>query len=85
MNVNYSITLPVSAKGQVTIPVSIRRLLKLDKTQRVTAEVISKDKVILKPIKFTLEDVYGSVKPIARNFKEMRQIVRQERALRTSG
>ncbi len=85
MNVNYSVTLPVSAKGQVTIPVSIRRLLGLDKTQRVTAEVISKDKVVLKPIKFTLEDVYGSVKPIAKDFKEMRKIVRKERALRTSG
>lgn len=84
MDVNYSLTLPVSTKGQVTIPVSIRRLLGLDKTLKVRAEVVSKDRVVLKPVRFSLEDVYGSVKPINKNFKQMRQIVRREKLLRIS-
>jgi len=82
MNVIQSYFLPVSVKGQVTIPIYIRKLLGLDNTKRVSIEVYEDKSVTIKPIKLSLDQVYGSVKPIKKSFKKIRKIARDERLSR---
>lgn len=79
MNVIQSFSLPVSSKGQVTIPVDIRELFDLDRVKRVVFELFDNNTVRLKPRQSSLSEVYGSVKPINKDFKEMRQIARDEK------
>lgn len=78
MNSLQSYSLPVSEKGQVTIPIDIRRLLCVASTNRVVA-VVSGQKVLLKRPGLSLKEVYGSIKPIKKSFSEMRSIAKQER------
>jgi AbrB family looped-hinge helix DNA binding protein len=70
--------MPISQKGQVTIPAEIRDLLGLEKNSQALLRV-ENEKVILKSPKYSLEDVYGSIKPIKKPFKEIRKIAREER------
>ncbi len=51
----------VTSKGQVTIPVEIRRQLGLDPTGKVAFVINSSGKVELRPVEYTLETVMGSV------------------------
>lgn len=78
MNSLQTYSLPVSEKGQVTIPIDIRRLLDLASTNRVVA-VVYGQKVLLKSPGLSLKEVYGSVKPIKKSFTQMRLIAKQER------
>jgi len=78
MNSLQTYSLPVSEKGQVTIPIDIRRLLNLTNTNRVVA-VVYGQKVLLKPQELSLKEVYGSIKPIKKSFAQMRSIAKQER------
>ncbi len=80
MNVMQSYSLPVSSKGQVTIPADVRRLFDLDRVKRVVLEVFDNKVVRLRPRQSSLSEVYGSVKPIDKSFKEMRKIAQNERA-----
>ena len=82
MNVIQSYSLPVSSKGQVTIPVDIRELLGLDKVKRVVFELFDNKTVRISPRQTSLSEVYGSVKPIDKSFKEMRRIARDEKSLK---
>ena len=82
MNVIQSYSLPVSSKGQVTIPVDIRELFGLNKVKRVVLELFDNKTVRLRPRQFSLSDVYGSVKPIGKSYKEMRKIARDEKILK---
>jgi len=82
MNVVQSYSLPVSSKGQVTIPVEIRQLFNIDKVKRVVVELFDNKTVGLRPRQFSLSEVYGSVKPINKSFKEMRKIARDEKHLK---
>ncbi|MEA3355360.1 MAG: AbrB/MazE/SpoVT family DNA-binding domain-containing protein [Patescibacteria group bacterium] len=79
MNVLQSYSLPVSSKGQVTIPIDIRHLFNLGKVKRVVLELFDNKTVQLRPRQSSLSEVYGSVKPIKKSFKEIRKIVREER------
>lgn len=81
MKVKDLYLLPISQKGQVTIPVQIRQMLDLDSSNQVIFEVEDKKKVLLKPNRLTLRDVYGAVKPIKKSFSQIRKIARQERVL----
>lgn len=51
----------VSSKGQVTIPVDIRRQLGVDATDKVTFVLLDDGRVELRPTRFTLESVLGSL------------------------
>lgn len=79
MNVKQIYLLPISQKGQVTIPVEIRRLLNLNKYRKVIFEIFSKKKVLVKPPTMTLDQVFGAVKPIKKDFDQIRKTAREER------
>jgi len=51
----------VTTKGQVTIPVEIRRRLGIDPADKVTFVLDNSGKVELRPVEYTLETAMGSV------------------------
>lgn len=65
----------VSQKGMITIPQAVRRHFKIKPKGKVVFRM-SEDAVEIKPMSMTLEDTFGSVKPINRpeNFKQLRKI-----------
>ena len=69
----------ITKKGQVTIPVEIRRLLGFKAKDKVAFR-IDGDIVRLAPAKYNLETVYGVVKPLKRpeDFKKLKQTVIKE-------
>ncbi len=52
----------MTERGQVTVPVEVRRLLGLKPRDKV-AFTIDDDHVQLMPVRFTLESAFGSVSP----------------------
>ncbi len=70
----------ITQKGQVTIPLAVRRLLDVKPDDRVIFRVTD-GRVELLPANLTLEAVYGAVKPRARpeNWKTARRQMREER------
>ena len=69
----------MTQKGQVTIPVEIRHLLGLKAKDKV-AFSIDEGNIRLAPAKYTLENVFGVVKPINKpeDFKKLKQIAIKE-------
>lgn len=80
------IIMPVTRKGQVTIPAVIRQFLGLQKTGRV-AFAIEDGEVKIKPAKATLEAAYGAVKPLTQpeDFEKIAQIAQEEHAAQVVG
>jgi len=68
----------LSTKGQVTIPLPVRQLLSLEEGDVVSFE-LKENMAVLKPLKLSLEEAYGAVKPIKKSFSEQRRLARQER------
>lgn len=79
MKVKTTYLLPISQKGQVTIPVEVRKLLDVENQGKVSLTVLNSKQAVLKPPTSTLEQVFASVKPIKKNFLEIRKIARQDR------
>lgn len=75
--------LPVSQKGQVTIPVEIRRLFDLEEKKKILLEVLDESQVVFKAPKMSLKQVFGSVKPIRKSFGKIRKIAKEERVKRS--
>jgi AbrB family looped-hinge helix DNA binding protein len=75
----------VTTKGQVTLPVEVRRLLKVKPQDKVVFRIVE-DRVELSRVPMTLEEAFGSVAPLKRpeDFGEIRAIVADERAERWS-
>ena len=73
----------ITQKGQVTIPLSVRKALGLKPRDRVLFRV-SAGRVELLPSPMTLETVFGAVKPLTRpeNWKQIRQIAREDRIVK---
>ena len=73
----------ITQKGQVTIPLSVRKTLGLKPRDRVLFRVTA-GRVELLPNPMTLESVYGAVKPLTRpeNWKEIRRIAREDRIVK---
>ena len=69
----------MTQKGQVTIPVEIRNLLGLKAKDKI-AFSIDEGNIRLAPAKYTLENVFGVVKPINKpeDFKKLKQIAIKE-------
>jgi AbrB family looped-hinge helix DNA binding protein len=76
----------ITQKGQVTIPLAIRKLLGVKSQDRVAFRVIE-GRVELAPATMSLEDAYGAVKPTVRpeDWSEIRNRVREERVGRRTG
>lgn len=51
----------ITSKGQITIPISVRRTLHLRTGDRVEFVVHGKEEAVLKPITKTVDDVFGSL------------------------
>lgn len=70
----------ITSKGQVTVPVEIRRALGLKPQDKLVFRVV-KGKVEVEPFPMTLEEAYGSVGPLAKpeDFEAIRATVREER------
>jgi len=73
----------VTQKGQVTIPLAVRKLLGVKPYDRVTFRVAD-GRVELLPAHITLETAFGVLHPSSRpeNWKAVRQQAREERAHR---
>jgi AbrB family looped-hinge helix DNA binding protein len=70
----------ITSKGQVTVPVEIRRALGLKSQDKVVFRIVD-DRVIVEPLPMTLEEAYGSVEPLQtpEDFEALRSAVREER------
>ena len=71
----------VTSKGQVTIPSEVRDALGVKPNSQVVVS-LQEGKVVIEPVTMTLEEAFGSVKPITRpeNFKALRAIALEEKA-----
>jgi len=75
--------MPVTSKGQVTIPAAVRRLLGLTKNAKVAFR-IEGNAVTVEPAQATLQAAYGAVEPLTwpEDFERITEIAHEEQALR---
>lgn len=73
----------ITSKGQVTLPIEIRRALQLKPQDKLIFRIVQ-GKVEVEPLPMTLEDAYGSVSPLEtpEDFAAIRAAAREERAAR---
>jgi AbrB family looped-hinge helix DNA binding protein len=72
----HEVVTTMTQRSQVTVPAEVRRLLGLKPRDRVAFE-IDGDEVRLKPVKWTLESVAGSVKPLHDGPQDFDEMIRQ--------
>lgn len=79
-------TSTVTQKGQVTIPLAVRKALGIKPRDRVLFR-LTEGRVELLPSPMTLEAVYGAVKPLTKpeNFERLRRVAREERVSKRYG
>ena len=77
----------LTRKGQVTVPKAVRDLLALEPGASVSFEVDQGQRVILRRAAPSLEDIYGSVKPLSRpeDFERLRDEAIEEHVLSEFG
>ncbi|MBX2998082.1 MAG: AbrB/MazE/SpoVT family DNA-binding domain-containing protein [Caldilineaceae bacterium] len=81
MNGSHEYVSTVTSKGQVTVPVEIRRALGLKAQDKLLFRIVD-GKVELAPLPMSLADAYGSVPPLTQpeDFSSIRASAREERA-----
>lgn len=72
----------VTSKGQVTIPVEVRRALNIKPRDRVAFELVDGE-VLLRPVKSAVQATYGTVKPLKPlrkpiDFRALRREIQEE-------
>jgi AbrB family looped-hinge helix DNA binding protein len=74
----------ISSKGQVTIPAEVRKKLDVAASDKVTFVITDEGKVELRPARFTLESVLGSLPALPDESVDLDQEIEeaQELALR---
>jgi bifunctional DNA-binding transcriptional regulator/antitoxin component of YhaV-PrlF toxin-antitoxin module len=74
----------VTQRSQVTIPTEVRRVLGIKPRAKLIWKIVG-DEVQVKPSKFSIKELYGSVKRLHPeiNWKEAEQIAKDEKAKRT--
>jgi AbrB family looped-hinge helix DNA binding protein len=86
MKVKKTYSLPISKKGQVTVPIDIRRNLNLQKGgMLLLSDVGSREYVIIRPIFKSFKESYGAVEPLNKSIKEQRRIAKDERVMNIVG
>ncbi len=77
-------TTTLTQRSQVTVPAEVRRVLGLKPRDRVTF-AISDGEVRLKPVTYSLESAYGSVRPSREpeDFDELSRAARDAKAEHT--
>lgn len=80
-----NITAALTYKGQITIPIAIRRLLGLEAADRLVFTV-EDEKIIATPVRSDFFSLYGSVKGGGRalDFKKVRQKMVSELAAKAA-
>ena len=75
--------MPITSKGQVTIPVAVRQLLGLKKGGKVAFQ-IKGGAVTVEPAQATLQAAYGAVTPLSRpeDFERISAIAQEEQTSR---
>lgn len=70
----------ITKKGQVTIPLNLRKKLNLQTGDSVSF-FLEKGEIKVKPSKHNLKTIFGSVKPLKKklSFKRMRDIAIEEK------
>lgn len=73
----------ITQRGQVTLPAEVRRRLGVKPSDRVEF-VIEDDRVTVKPVAYTLETMFGAVKPLSQpmDFDAAIRDAKEERAER---
>lgn len=73
----------MTSKGQVTVPVEIRRALGLKAQDKLVFRVVE-GRVEIEPLPMSLEEAYGSVPSLTQpeDFSSIRAVAREERAER---
>ena len=79
------ITTTITQRGQVTIPVEVRKMLGVKPRDKV-AFTIEDGEVRLAPASFSLESAYGSVKPSKKpeDFDEVSRTAKEDKAEQTA-
>ena len=79
------ITTTITRRGQVTVPVEVRRMLGVKPRDKVTF-TIDGEKVHLAPAAFTLESAFGSVTPSKKpeDFKKIAEAAKDAKAEETA-
>lgn len=74
-------TATISPKGQITLPAGIRKRLGVQPNDRI-ALLLRGEEIILKPLKGTIRDLRGAVKPQSRpeDFETIRRRVKDSLA-----
>ncbi len=70
----------ITSKGQVTIPAAVRRALGVDTADKLVFRIVG-GKVEIEPLPMSLDDAFGSVKPLntPEDFAEIDRIAKEER------
>jgi len=69
----------ISSKGQVTIPIDVRRRLGVSTADKVAFIVTDEGKVELRPARFTLESVLGSIVALPNESVELEREIGEAR------
>jgi AbrB family looped-hinge helix DNA binding protein len=67
----------ISSKGQVTIPADIRRKLGVNPSDQVTFVLTEDEKVELRPVRYTLESVLGSIEALPGETADLDREIRE--------
>lgn len=76
----------ITQKGQVTIPIAIRRYLQLHENDKIAFEIRSDEVILKKPTILSLDAVFGAVMPRNRpeDFQTLRDVAIQEHVERST-
>ncbi len=69
----------ISSKGQVTIPADVRRQLGVGSTDKVAFVLTDEGKVEVRPARFTLESVLGSIAALANESADLEREIDEAR------
>ena len=67
----------ISSKGQVTIPVDIRRELGVGEADKVTFVLTDDGKVELRPARYTLDSILGSLEALPNETVDLDQEIQE--------
>jgi antitoxin PrlF len=85
MNESHEYVSTITSKGQITVPVEIRRALGLKAQDKLLFRIVD-GKVEVAPLPMSLAEAYGSVPPLTQpeDFSAVRATAREERAERAA-
>ena len=74
------ITAKISSKNQITVPAEVRRRLGVGASDQVAFVLAENDKVELRPARYDLESILGSIKPLPNESLDLDQEIAEATA-----